>query len=115
MRQLLLSSLILFGSNWLGAIGMFGTNLLATPLLLWAGLELPSVILVLLIVGTAASIHLLTLTWREINWRQTGYMLLLTGLGLPLGYVATELLSKTLFSMRQLLCARISRPLCLPK
>ena len=94
--QLLLSAFIIFISGWLGAIGAFGSNLLGTPLLLWTGLELESVILVLLIVNTAASIHLATLTWRAVNWRQTGYMLLLAGLALPAGYLALALLPKTL-------------------
>jgi len=94
--QLLLAAFIIFISSWLGAIGMFGSNLLATPLLLWAGLNLETVILVLLIIGTVASLHMLTLTWRTVNWWQAGYMLLLAGLGLPVGYFAMELLPQPL-------------------
>jgi uncharacterized membrane protein YfcA len=96
--DLALSLLIIATTHYLGAVAAYGSTLLAVPLLALLLDDLQSVVFILLIAGTVQSLHMFWLTRRDIDRRQLAAMLLVAGLGLPIGYAAMAWLpQRTLF------------------
>jgi uncharacterized membrane protein YfcA len=82
--QVWLAGLIIFAAHLVSAVTGFGSNVLGLPLLaLVVGLAAGKAALVVL--STLMYLYL-SLRWRhQVDWRQLGVILLIAGLGLPLG------------------------------
>lgn len=76
---------ILFATHFLGGVAAFGSTLLALPLLLLTGWNLPPAVALLLIVGLAQAVQVTCLTWRSTDRRALAHILVVAGLGIPIG------------------------------
>jgi len=84
--------LILFLTHAVGAIAAFGSTLLALPLLLLSGWDLTTAVTVLLLGGTAQALLMAVLTGGGADRRALAKILLIAGLGLPVGIVTVAYL-----------------------
>lgn len=91
-KTLLLAGAIVLATHFIGAITGYGSTLLALPLLLWLIGDLKTSVVALLILGTVQPYHIALYTYRDADWRRICRILLLMGIGLPVG----------IFSMRHL-------------
>ena len=94
LLQIVLALVAIFATHWLGCIGSYGSTLLALPLLLWITSDLDTARLSLLIVGTVQAYHVFYLLWRDTDWRELGRMVLIAGLGMPIGFAAAKFLPR---------------------
>jgi len=90
MTLLLVTTIILFGAHLLGGIAAFGSTLLALPLLLLIGWETRPAVALLVIVGLVQALQISFLTWREADRRALVRILVVAGVGIPLGFLAAS-------------------------
>jgi uncharacterized protein len=84
-------------THWLGGIAVFGSTLLALPVLAWL-MPIQSARTLLLIVGTVQAWQMCFHTYRGIDGRQLGRMVLFAGAGIPVGiYAVRHLPAQPLF------------------
>ena len=80
--------LALFATHVLGGVAAFGSTLLALPLLLLLGWDLRAAVALLATVGLVQAVHVSCLTWRGADRRALVRILVVAGLGIPLGFLA---------------------------
>ncbi len=90
----ILAILAILLTHWVGAIAVYGSTLLALPLLVWL-VDLETARTVLILVGSIQAVQVLAFTWRDIDWPQFGRMVLWAGCGLPIGMLALQWLPET--------------------
>lgn len=95
----LLTLTILLFTHVVGGLVAFGSTLLALPLLLGAGWELREAVAMLLIVGSVQPLHMAFLTWRDVDRSALGWICLLAGIGIPIGFLSADLLPDTLLGI----------------
>lgn len=82
---LFLVGLIIFVTHTLEAITGFGCTVLAFPFVIFLMDDLEQAKIVLSILAWALAAYFVVTKFSSINWKQFGIILLLAGLGLPLG------------------------------
>ncbi len=92
MTELVVTLFILFVTHLVGGIAAFGSTLLALPLLLLANWELRPAVALLLAGGTVQACYMAWLTGRGANLRILIKILILAGLGIPVGLLTAEML-----------------------
>ena len=94
--SLILTLLILFVTHVVGGLAAFGSTLLALPLmLLLAGWELRPAVGMLLIVGSVQAVSMAFLAGRGADRRALLRMLVVAGLGLPVGFLFAGVFPET--------------------
>lgn len=98
---LFLVGLIIFVTHTLEAITGFGCTVLAFPFVIFLMDDLERAKIVLSILAWALAAYFAVAKFKSINWKQFGIILLLAGLGLPIGILLfksldAELLKKIL-------------------
>lgn len=88
--------LIVFTTHYLGAVASFGATLLAIPLLLWVRDDLTLWIVLMLLVGTLQCVQVFCYTWRDLDRRELGRILLWCGVALPVGLLSQRHLPEML-------------------
>ena len=84
--SVLLTVIILFATHLVGGVAAFGSTLLALPLMLLIGWDVRPAVAMLLIVGSVQALSMVWLNWRGVDWRALGRILILAGVGLPVGF-----------------------------
>lgn len=93
---LFLVGLIIFVTHTLEAITGFGCTVLAFPFVIFLMDDLEQAKIVLSILAWALAAYFVVTKFSSINWKQFGIILLLAGLGLPLGILMFKNLDATL-------------------
>ncbi len=83
---------ILFCAFYLGGVAAFGANMIALPLLLWAGWDLRSAMAVVLVAGGIQPLSMACLNWRAVDFAVLIRILIMAGLGIPLGFATADIL-----------------------
>jgi uncharacterized membrane protein YfcA len=76
-------------THWLGGVAAFGSTLLAFPALVWL-VDVRTARTALLLLGTVQAYQVFAYTYRHIVWREFFRMVLVAGLGLPIGVLALQ-------------------------
>ncbi len=88
-------SSIIFATNCLGAVIGAGSTVIAIPLcIMLLGIETAKPVLTMY--GLLLNIYLCAVSWRDIDFPALRRILVIMGLGLPLGIAAYDFLPKTL-------------------
>jgi hypothetical protein len=90
--HLIIAAVIVFAAHWIGCIAAFGAAMLALPLLLMGGWKLTAAVGLLLVVGTVQSVQMSWLTWRDTDIRGLLRILLIAGIGIPIGLASARFL-----------------------
>ena len=85
LEILLLVGLIVFVTSTLEAVTGFGCTVLAFPFVIFLMKDLEYVKIVLSILALLLAAYFAIVKFRHINWKQFGIIILLAGLGLPIG------------------------------
>jgi len=93
--SLILILLILWLSHWLGGIASFGSSSISMPILVWV-MDIQAALYCLVMLGILQNLEVFRHTWREVDWRRLGEMVVIAGLCFPLGFWAMESLPDTL-------------------
>jgi uncharacterized membrane protein YfcA len=93
---LIATAVIVFTTHYLGAVASFGATLLAIPLLLWVRDDLTLWIVLTLLIGTLQCVQVALYTWRDIDRRELGRILLWCGVALPVGLLSQRQLPELL-------------------
>jgi uncharacterized membrane protein YfcA len=92
---IIITLIILFVTHCFGGIVAFGSTLLALPLLLLSGWELRPAVGMLLIAGTAQALHMTWLNWRNADRKELLRILVIAGMGLPIGFLSARFLPQS--------------------
>lgn len=90
--QLTLAAAAIFVTHVVGAVGAYGSTLLALPLVYAATGDLERSVLVLLVVALVQAVAISWHTRGDIRWRPLAGMLLYAGAGVPVGIAGSGLL-----------------------
>lgn len=85
LEQCLLAGVVILGCSALQSGVGFGFDLLALPLLVLLGVELPVALLVLLVTSTAQVLLTVHQLRDAVNWRELAPVILVSLLSMPLG------------------------------
>lgn len=89
--QLAVVLVILGVTHWLGTLAAFGSTLLCLPALIWF-VDVGVARTVLLLIGTVQAYQVVGATYRSVQWRHLGTMLVFASFGIPIGILAVNVL-----------------------
>jgi uncharacterized membrane protein YfcA len=112
--QMAIPTCILFATHLLGGVAAFGSTLLALPLILLIGWDLRPAVALLVIVGLVQSLQVASLTWRGADLKTLLRILVVAGIGIPIGFAVAGVLPERglgIFLGLLLIAAGASRPI----
>lgn len=86
--------IVLFAAHFLGGLAAFGSTLLALPLLLLIGWETRPAVALLVMVGLVQATLVACLTWRGVRGRTLLHILVVAGVGIPIGFLIGNVLPR---------------------
>lgn len=96
---IIFSLLIIFLTHLIGAVAAFGSTLIALPLLVIIGWDIPAAVFLLLTIGSFQSFILVVKTFKFVSWRILFRMLLVATFGVPFGVFILSVFSDRIIEL----------------
>jgi len=84
--------LVVAATHLVGAVTLYGSTLMALPLLLLFMGDLATAVAILVTVGTVQAAHIFCYVYRDVDWHEFKRIMIFMGLGMPIGVLCVRYL-----------------------